>query len=50
MVQNMQQVHVLHRKLDLMTPTEGNDAIAWRALPAWAGEALLELQRSEGDG
>jgi len=28
----------------------GNDAIAWRALPAWAGEALLELQRSEGDG
>jgi len=28
----------------------GNDAVAWRDLPVWAGEALLDLQRSEGDG
>lgn len=27
----------------------GNDAIVWRALPQWAGEALLELQRSKED-
>jgi len=27
----------------------GNDAVAWRALPAWAGKALLDLQRSDGD-
>jgi len=25
----------------------GNDAVAWRALPAWAGESLLDLQRSD---
>jgi hypothetical protein len=25
----------------------GDDATAWRNLPSWAGEALLELQRSE---
>ena len=24
----------------------GNDAVAWRALPEWAGQALLDLQRS----
>ena len=27
----------------------GNDAVAWRALPDWAGEALLDLQRSDED-
>jgi tetratricopeptide (TPR) repeat protein len=27
----------------------GNDAVAWRALPVWAGEALLDLQRSDGE-
>ena len=27
----------------------GNDAVAWRALPDWAGKALLDLQRSDGD-
>ncbi len=27
----------------------GNNAVAWRALPAWAGEALLDLQRSDGE-
>jgi hypothetical protein len=25
----------------------GDDATAWRHLPGWAGDALLELQRSE---
>lgn len=27
----------------------GNDAIAWRDLPNWAGEALLDLQRTKTD-